>query len=78
MNKVTRLLAVAGATGALALSGGGIAAAATNAGSPQQSPDRVTSVAMKDHNGSGKDHSKGKDHGNSKDRAKSHDRNSKR
>ncbi|MBS1677009.1 MAG: hypothetical protein JST08_06455 [Actinobacteria bacterium] len=82
MNKFTRLLAVTGVTGALALSGGGIAAAATAAGSPQQSPDRAATVAMKDHSGKdhgrGKDHGSGKDQGKSRDQGKNRDRNSKR
>jgi hypothetical protein len=78
MNKFTRLLAVTGVTGALALGATGVAAAdqgtatqkspdtaAAIAKSPSSSPDRMANHdhgKSKDHNGKGKDHSGSKDH----------------
>ncbi len=85
MNRFTRLLAVTGITGALALGATGVAAAAGPNQAPQQSRDRVTNVKdvkpSVDRNSS-RDHSKkdrgGKHDSSSKDHGKKHERSSRR
>jgi hypothetical protein len=74
MSKFTRVLAVAGISGALAVGGAGVASASTDRGQ-QVSPDKAQSAQRvdrsgnsRDKNGNSKDRGKGK--GNSKDRGK--------
>jgi hypothetical protein len=81
MNKFTRVLAVAGISGALAVGGAGIAQASPNQGN-QSSPDRAQSTKLdrnsRDKNGSrdkGKSKDKGKnkhDHKHKHDHGKNH------
>ena len=75
MNKFTRVLAVAGISGALAVGGAGIAQASPDRGQ-QVSPDRTQSTSL-DHNSRdrGKSKDKGKhrhDHKNKHDHGKNH------
>jgi hypothetical protein len=67
MNKFTRVLAVAGISGALAVGGAGIAQASTDRGQ-QVSPDR-TQITTLDHSSRDKN-SNSRDKGKSKDRGK--------
>jgi hypothetical protein len=73
MNKFTRMLAVAGISGALAVGGAGIAQASTDKGQ-QVSPDKGR-VALSKDRGNSRDRSKSRDkNGNSRDKGKSKDR----
>jgi len=73
MNKFTRLLAVAGISGALAVGGAGVAQASAGNGH-QASPDKGRVALSKDRHNS-RDKSKSRDrNGNSRDKGKSRDR----
>jgi hypothetical protein len=67
MSKFTRVLAVAGVSGALAVGGAGIAQASTDHGR-QVSPDRAQSTKL-DRNSRDRNHN-GRDKGKSKDKGK--------
>jgi hypothetical protein len=76
MNKLTRVLAVAGISGALAVGGAGVASASTDRG-PQVSPDKAQSTKLdrnsRDRNHNGRDKGKSKDNGKHKhDHGKNH------
>lgn len=76
MSKFTRVLAVAGISGALAVGGAGVAQASTDRGQ-QVSPDRTHSTKLdhnsRDKNGNSRDKGKSKDRGKHKhDHGKNH------
>jgi hypothetical protein len=66
MNKFTRVLAVAGISGALAVGGAGIAQASPDRGQ-QASPDRAQSTKL---DGNSRDKNGSRDKGKSKDKGK--------
>jgi hypothetical protein len=69
MNKFTRVLAVAGISGALAVGGAGVASASTDRGR-QVSPDRAQSAQRVDRSSKDKNHNSRDKNGNSKDKGK--------
>ena len=73
MNKLTRALAIAGISGALAVGGAGVAQASTGHGQ-RVSPDKAQSAKLdrnsRDKNGNSRDKGHGKDKGKSKDKGK--------
>jgi hypothetical protein len=73
MNRITKLLAVTGISGILALGVAGVAQASPDHGAQGGSP----SVSKVDRSGSSRDHGGSKDHSGSKDHGKKHDGKSK-